>query len=243
MIKHEFISKSVFFPEQGILAVGDLHLGYEEMFRIKGYSIPKQQIIDTIEDLDKIIKEIEKENKKLKKVVFMGDLKHFFSFQRSEGTDLLDIYEFLSNKISEENIILIKGNHDTFELIGRKMHDYWIEDKICFTHGNKLFPEIFGKEVKIIVMSHIHPSVTLHDSQRIKKESYKCFLVGKWNKKEVIIVPSFLRAVEGSDLISGSYDEDFFVVPEKVVNKFDVYVIGEKILNFGKLKKLISSQD
>ena len=45
-----FVSKTIFFPKKGILAVGDLHLGYDEMIKDQGInllfdqSIKKQQM-------------------------------------------------------------------------------------------------------------------------------------------------------------------------------------------------------
>ena len=56
MISFEFINKSVFFPEQGILAIGDLHIGREEALRQAGFMVPETQVREIIEDLEKIIK-------------------------------------------------------------------------------------------------------------------------------------------------------------------------------------------
>lgn len=244
MTKFEFIKKALFFPEEGILAIGDLHLGYEEMFRVKGYSIPKNQIKETINELNEIIDEIKNNNKKLKKIIFMGDLKHFFSYERTEGYDFIEIYNFLHDKIKGLEIILIKGNHDTFDLIGIEMKDYYIDNNLCFTHGHKLFDEILSDHINTIVTSHLHPSVTLYDSQKIKKESYKCFLIGKWKNKEIIVIPSFFNIVEGTNILSEEYEKDFFIIPYKEIKKFNIVIVGEKEnYNFGKVIDLIKKQE
>ena len=39
-----FIGKSVFFSDQEILAIGDLHLGYEQMLKKSGIGLPETQI-------------------------------------------------------------------------------------------------------------------------------------------------------------------------------------------------------
>ena len=54
MVEYEFISKTLFFPEKGILVIGDLHIGYEAMLRQSGILIPERQIKDLITDLKKI---------------------------------------------------------------------------------------------------------------------------------------------------------------------------------------------
>ena len=58
MLNHVFIGKSVFFPEQGILAIGDLHVGFEQSLIESGILVPEQQVKEIIEDLQRIISEI-----------------------------------------------------------------------------------------------------------------------------------------------------------------------------------------
>ena len=60
MTEYKFIGKTIFFPEQGILAVGDLHIGYEESLRQSGVLMPEQQVKEVINDLRNIINEIKK---------------------------------------------------------------------------------------------------------------------------------------------------------------------------------------
>ena len=70
----------------------------------------------------------------------------------------------------------------------------------------------------------------------MKSERYKCFLVGKCVGKKVIIVPSFFGISEGVDPRNEWEDSVF----DFNFNKFDVFVVGEKleVLSFGKLSKL-----
>jgi metallophosphoesterase superfamily enzyme len=81
--------------------------------------------------------------------------------------------------------VLIRGNHDTFTLKGYELKDFYIENEISFIHGYPSYPEIFEKGIKTIVMSHIHPAVSIHDKKGVKKEKYKAFLVGKYKKKKL----------------------------------------------------------
>ena len=87
----------------------------------------------------------------------------------------------------------------------------------------------------MLVIGHGHPAVVLVD--KYKKERYKCFLAGKWKKKKVVILPSFFPFIEGSDVV-GREDNKLFISESKLKD-FDVYIVGERVYKFGKLKKII----
>lgn len=240
-MKHIFINKTLFFPSHGILAVGDLHIGYEAQLRQSGVLIPERQIDDLISDLKKIFKKIEDKGNDLKKIIFLGDLKHSFGFDRTESREFDKVIQFLGEYLPPENIILIKGNHDTVDYsFERVMKDFYVEDSFAFIHGYVDFEEIWAKDIKLIVMGHIHPSVILAEDPGIKKERYKCFLVGRYKKKKVIIIPSFLDFVEGTP-VNDYLDKrnDFCIIPKKALGKFKVHVIGkDKVYEFGDVGSL-----
>ncbi len=239
-----FIGKTIFFPKQGIIAIGDLHLGFEYMLQKSGVLVPERQIAEIKEELKTIFNEIEEKKFKLKKIVFIGDIKHSFSYEWKEKNYLKEILKFLEEYVKEKDIILIKGNHDTIDYSYKnKLQNYFVKEGIAFTHGHKLFPKVFDEKVKTIVMGHLHPSVILSDKQKIKKEKYKCFLIGKFKGKEIIILPSFLSTVEGTVInkLEGEYEDYFSIIPKKRLMNFDVYIIGKKeVYNFGKIKALFS---
>ena len=238
-----FLNKCLFFPEKGILAVGDLHIGYEYQLQQSGVLIPEYQIKEIIEELKTIFNEIKEKNFKLKKIVFIGDIKHSFSYEWKEKNYFKEIMNFLKDYVKEESIILIKGNHDTIDYsFSDKLQDYFIEDDLAFTHGHEMFMEILDNKIKTIVIGHLHPSVLISDKQGIKREKYKCFLVGKSHGKETIILPSFLATIEGTTINNLEYEyEDYFsIISKKDLENFEVFVVGEKeVYNFGKVKKLI----
>lgn len=230
MTKYQFIGKTVYFPKLKILAIGDLHLGYEYMFE----DIIKTQSNQTYKDLNEIFSK----GLEIKKVILLGDIKHFFSYEKFEKNLIQELMLELSKHINQENIILIKGNHERIlRLNDRYLLPFYIESDVCFIHGDTTFSEIFDKKIKTIVMAHLHPAINLTDKQNIKSEKYKCFLTGKYKGKEIIIVPSFFPLVEGT-AVNVSIDDTNSIIPAKTLMNFDVHVIGEDILNFGKLKKL-----
>lgn len=242
-MKHQFISKTLFFPKQGILAVGDLHLGYDYMIQQSGVLIPERQVEEIIIELKEIFNKIKHKKQKLRKIIFIGDIKHSFAYEWKEKNYFNKVMDFLKENFDEENIILIKGNHDTIDYtLNKRLINYYIEEDIAFSHGDKIFPEVFDKKIKTIIMGHIHPSIILSDKQGIKKERFKCFLVGKFMGKKIIILPSFLSTIEGSPIndYDEEYENSFSIISKKDLINFDVYVIGqEKIYGFKKIKNLI----
>jgi len=245
--EYRLIGKTVFFPEQGILAVGDLHLGYEEMLKDQGMVIPFNQVQIVKEELVEVFKNIEDNGEELKKVILMGDIKHHFSFQKGEKFEIRKIMDFLKKYLEEKNIILIKGNHEKFELDKRKHYDYYLEDlnekgeKIAFTHGDRSFTELFDKKVKYLVMGHLHPAVLLEDEQGIKREKYKCHLVGKFKGKQTFVLPSFFPFIEGSEIEEmGKEGKEPAFIPLRKLRDFEVFIVGTgkdlDVYSFGKFK-------
>jgi len=241
---YKFIDKSLFFPEQGILVIGDLHIGYDYMITQSGVLIPERQVEDIIADLRRIFNKIKKTGNRINKIVFLGDVKHAFSYEAEEKYEFLKVMEFLKQEIPEpeKNIIFIRGNHDTIDFTYGKMKDYHIEkSEIAFTHGHLSFPEVFDKKIQLIVSGHLHPSIILAEKPGVKKESYKCFLEGNYKEKTFLVLPSFVDFYEGTPVNSykEDYIESFFILPKKDILKFNVHVIGkDKIYDFGKVGDL-----
>ena len=239
---HVFIGKSIFFPEQEILAIGDLHVGFEQSLIESGILVPEQQVKEIIDDLQKIIEEIKVRKLNLQKIIFLGDIKHYFNYEWKERFNFNKILDFLREFVKDSDIILIKGNHDKFDFSGKKMKNYYFNGGVMFFHGHMEFPQIHDEKVKMWVFGHLHPSIILSDKADIKREKYKCFLLGFYKGKEVIVVPSFFGAIEGSAVNEKKYEyeEGFSVIPNEELRNFEVHAISDdgEILNFGKVKKL-----
>jgi len=221
--------------------------------------VPRGQLKEIIRDLEIIFEKIGR----VDEIVILGDLKHEFGIiSEQEWKETLAVLDFLKTKC--EKIVLIRGNHDKIlGPIAEKLNqgfrneipdsaqkssdfrhsatpillrDFYIIDDFCFIHGNLAFEEIYGKKIKFLVMGHRHPAVMISD--KYKKERYKCFLVGKWKKKKVIILPSFFPLVEGSDIIN-SEEKNLLFIPESKLRDFCVYAVsGLDVLKFGKLGKI-----
>jgi len=231
--------------EDKILVFGDLHLG-EICPRLD-----ESLIKETIRKIETIFISLEKDKIKIEKIIILGDLKHEFSkISGFEWNEVIKLLDYLSNKISKENLIIIKGNHDNLlrPILKKReirLKDYYIYKKILFLHGNKKiknFEKIFSS-CKFLVLGHLHPAITLFD--KYKKEKYKCFLNGIWKEKIIYILPSFSTSFYGynlSDIKEKENKEDFFIIPQRYLINLNVLVYNseeDKEYNFGKLKNLI----
>ena len=230
------------------LIIGDLHLGYDEQFHGKAV-FPGSQLEDIIKKLDKVFEKIEYLKIKLDKIILLGDVKHDFGVITDiEWRETLMFFDFLLKKVDAKcKIIITKGNHDNILMPITKKRNILLKDyhkmtinkiKICFLHGNKLFKQCLNSDY--LVFGHLHPAITLSDNY--KNEKYKCFLKGKWNKKNILVLPSFTNVSYGYDLNNINHKNDnFFFIPYKELKKFEVIIYNDKEgkeYNFGKLKKL-----
>ncbi|MGC8620418.1 MAG: metallophosphoesterase [Caldisphaera sp.] len=140
--------------------ISDIHLGYEDAMASQGIYLPRLQL----KRAKNIINEILSQG--FTKIVIAGDLKHVFEkLTRQERAEILElISSSVRNKAKE--IILVKGNHDTF--IGNLLKDIGIDviddyldlgDGIYITHGHKLIDEI--KNSQFVIMGHEHPSIEI----------------------------------------------------------------------------------
>jgi metallophosphoesterase superfamily enzyme len=282
----KLINKAVYLEKEGILVISDLHIGYEEVMG----TMPRSQFQEIIKDLNLIFNYIREE---IKEIIILGDLKHEFSRNiNQEWNEVRKFFSFLREKIGNNKIVLIKGNHDKFiEIIASKYdietRDYYIKNDRAFFHGDK---QIFidknsvnnnygtmegrkarengeinldncspnannlnsneqnidltkqnskkieimkAKNIKTLFLGHLHPAIRLEENA--KREIYKCFLVGKYKPKEIVILPSFFPLIEGSDVLK----EETNLAYEFNLDNFEVYIPDEiKVLNFGKLKTI-----
>jgi len=222
------VNTSLFIKKEKILIINDLHIGYEQELHRKGILVPRFQLKKIIEKTEKII-EITKPNK----IIINGDLKHIFGrILEREWKEVLQYLDFLLKKIKE--IIIIKGNHDpVIKPIADKrdirvVESYKVRD-ILIIHGD----ELIETKAKRIIIGHEHPAITIKEAS--KWEKYKCFLIGKWQKKELIAVPSFNPLLEGTNILEGKLLSPFL----KDIDNFEVFVIGEKeVFNFGKVNEI-----
>lgn len=228
------VGLTLFLEKQKILVISDSHIGYEESLNKQGVLIPRLQFKEILKQLEPVFKQVKPET-----IVMLGDMKHEFgTISRQEWRDTLNLLDYLMSKA--EKIILIKGNHDTIlgplaDKKGLAVRDSFFIDNTLFVHGHKLPDEKSEsfKNAKTIIIGHEHPAISLRDGPRTEK--YKCFLLGKFKKRNLIVMPSFNFVTEGTDILQEKLLSPFI----SNISDFEAFIVGDKAYKFGKVSKLM----
>lgn len=233
----EAIDLGMYLLEHQTLIFSDFHLGFEESLNRQGVLVPRMHYKDIITRLDLIFSELKTQKKNVNTIVITGDLKHDFGkIQRQEWKDILNLVDYFLKHAPK--LVLIKGNHDSIlqpvaNKKGIKLVPNHRVDDILVIHGDVLPKDLAG--VKTIIMGHEHPAIGLRAKGRV--ERYKCYLVGTFKRRTLIVQPSFNLLIEGSDVL-----EEHFLSPLLTnVSSFQTFVVDERdknILAFGKVKGL-----
>jgi len=212
------------------LVFGDVHIGYEEGLTEQGILLPKTHFKETIERLENILTKAGK----LQQIIINGDLTDDFGkILDEEWRNTLKLIDFLAQ---HGKVVLIKGNHDTYlKPIADKrdieIANHIIINDVLITHGDQEVE--IPKNIKTIIVGHEHPAVSLKQGAQI--ETFKCFLLGKYKRKNLIVMPSFNPLTEGQNILTEKRVGPFL---PKNVNNFRLFVIEDKAYDFGKVKNL-----
>jgi len=144
-----------------VLAVADLHIGWEVSLAERGVHVPSQtpKMLDKMLQLIKLCRPTS--------LIFLGDVKHAIAkVVMGEWRDIPDFFETIGKKVP--NIQVILGNHDgnlepllpkTVELLPSKGAVLW---DVGFFHGHAWpAPELLG--CRNLVTAHVHPMVAFRD--------------------------------------------------------------------------------
>lgn len=217
------------------LIVCDVHIGIEDAMSKQGILIPRFHFRDVLERMGSIIRQ--SGISRFDRIIINGDIKHEFGkISDEEWRNTLKFITYLSGYTDE--IILIRGNHDT--ILGpiaekRKVmlvDNYKIKD-ILITHGDKIPDNEDLKGIRTIIIGHEHPAITIREGQ--KRETFKCFLVGRYKTRKLIVQPSLNLLAEGTDI-----NEDDLLSPflHHELGDFEVFIVGDKIYDFSMLNNI-----
>jgi len=229
----EIIDLGLYIKKHKILIIADIHIGYEEALNKQGFLVPRFQLKEVLTRLENILSKV-----KPTTIIINGDIKHEFGeISDQEWRDTLKVLDFLSKYAKK--IILIKGNHDTIlGPIAKKRNVEIVEGftigDIYITHGHEIPTKIDFSKSKTTIIGHEHPAVGLRKGSRL--ENFKCFLLGKWKGKNIIVMPSFNLVVEGTDILQEELISPFLTN----IDNYYVYIVADKIYKFKKVKDLYS---
>ena len=216
------------------LFIADSHLGYEDALAEEGIFVPRINLKLIKQRLEKVFS-----NLHVERIVFNGDLKHEFGdISKQEWFEVLEFIDFLK---AHGELVIVKGNHDTMlNPIAKKKNVKIVEnaliDKYFITHGHKF--EKPPKNAKASIIAHEHPAISLREGGRI--ERFKCFLCGKSNGKTLIVLPSLLQVVEGTDLLNENLLSPYL---QEGIEDFKIWIVEDKPYYFGKIRQIIKIKE
>jgi putative SbcD/Mre11-related phosphoesterase len=234
----EAVDLALYLSTHKTLVLSDLHMGYEGSLNAQGVMVPRTHFKNLVDRLEHVFATLKVAKKAVRTVVITGDLKHEFGkIARQEWRDVMRMVDYLLRRAPR--LVLIKGNHDVQlgPIAGRHgielVPDYRAGD-ILLIHGDAEPTDL--KAVKTIIMGHEHPAIALRSGGRT--ERFKCYLVGPYKRKTLIVQPSCNLLTEGTDVLK---EQTLSPLLDGGVAKFRAYVIDEQnkeVLDFGPLKAL-----
>lgn len=194
--------RAIFWPDQELLILSDLHIGKPAHFRKHGIQVPST-IGD--QDLHRLARLIELYQPK--KVLITGDL---FHHQLNSDVAVFSIWKTAFRNIK---FLLIKGNHD--RLLEKDYKDLALEvyekEMICppfrFIHDR---PDDVNEYYTI--SGHIHPGVTVYGKAR-QRISLPCFYFGA----TYAVLPAFSVFTGLSRIKPQKGDRFYAITPTRVL--------------------------
>jgi len=239
----ELVDLALYLPQARTLVLADVHLGFEQALHREGTLVPRGHFQQLLARLERVLVQLDasRENP-LNRVILNGDLSHQFGHLTiREWTEARELLAYLEN-VSQQ-IIVIEGNHDVnVEVLSEasrkaKIFAMYELGDLLFLHGHSE-PQELSPQIQTLVIGHEHPAVGLRDSVTGRVELYKCFLVGRYGDRRLIVQPSFNPWTQGSDLLRERCLSP--LLTEEALGKFEVYPVSDegKVYRFGVFRNL-----
>jgi uncharacterized protein len=207
--KNDFIlscNRTVFWEQEKILILSDLHLGKTGHFRKSGIAVPAAVMK---EDMQRLVSTIQFYKPAL--VVIVGDL--FHSVENKEH----ELFLKWRNDMPHVPMLLVKGNHDIVPdkwyadaniTTEKKM---WRKNNFVFVHDVEDLQEGDINDTDYFFSGHVHPAVTMRG---LGKQSlrFPCF----YFTKSYAVLPAFGKFT-GTYLVAPAAKEKAFIIVEDSV--------------------------
>ncbi|GGB78818.1 DEAD/DEAH box helicase [Flavobacterium suaedae] len=192
-------SGAMYWAEQSMLLISDVHLGKVSHFRKHGAAIPDIAKYKNFRKLDEVVEYFNPE-----KICFLGDL-----FHSSLNTEW-ELFEEWVHRI-QKPIVLVAGNHDIipvkkFEALRINICSEWVLNGFLLVHH----PE--EREGFFTMSGHIHPAVQLQGMGR-QRMKLPCF----FRSEKQMILPAF-GAFTGTYIMQpGENDKIYGIIKNEVI--------------------------
>jgi len=192
-------SGAIFWEEQAVLLISDVHLGKVSHFRKFGAAVPRKAIHKNFALLDESV-----EFFKPKVICFLGDL--FHSALNSEWI----LFESWVKK-RKEKMILVEGNHDIISPLKYKNLKIQVVSEVEL-EGFLLTHHPEDREGFFNFSGHIHPAIRLKGRG---KQSLRlpCF----FKKEDQLILPAFGKFTGTHVLDPMESDQVYAIADENII--------------------------
>jgi DNA ligase-associated metallophosphoesterase len=195
--------KAIFWEEQGILLLSDLHLGKSGHFRKEGIAVPNAVMKEDMQRLLFLLQHF-----RPKKLVVVGDFFH------SHANKELELFLRWRADIGYQEIVLIRGNHDILKAAWYRDANIEVVEgcmrigDFCLAHDPAdASPDTYT------FCGHVHPGVVLNGLAR-QSLRLPCFYFGR----NYCILPAFGKFT-GLATVRPEDDETVFLIAEGAVVK------------------------
>jgi DNA ligase-associated metallophosphoesterase len=197
--------RTLFWENENVLIIADLHVGKTSHFRKAGIGVPSGVYKD---DLHRLLAQIL--FFKAEKLIIAGDLTH--SIANME----MDLFRKWRKDFPLLEVHLAKGNHDIldnrwYEEANIKVHNdpFAIKD-FLFVH-DIMKPKITVAPGKFVFSGHVHPGITIRGRGK-QSLRFPCFYFTKTH----CILPAFSHFT-GTYRVEPKKGEDVFAIVEKEI--------------------------
>lgn len=191
--------KVIFWEEESILIVSDIHLGKAGHFRKSGVAVPAHIHFGDLKRLSQLISRFNP-----KEIAFLGDLFH------SDYNIDWDYFCDWIKKYPHIHFILVQGNHDILYKIdylnaGIELIDELIRQPFSFSH-EKITSDLYN------ISGHVHPSVRLIGLAR-QRLNLPCF----YFSKNHALLPAFGTFTGFVSLTPHRSDQVFVIAENQII--------------------------
>lgn len=234
-MKVEYFNGAAYFPDTGVCAVADVHIGMEAAIQAEGFAMPLDEDKELLARFKAIVQRFGP-----KVMVLDGDVLHEFHRVR-RGTQKNFDRVMLALISSVDEVVVILGSHDKMmdvaltDMDGIRSEPFYFAGGVLFCHGDAIPERANERDVKMIVIGHDHPMLDVE----MKKEP--CFLYGKkaWRGKDILMLPAFNPLCAGTSI--NRLDSGDFLSPFIRQGDIDEYrpiiVVEGEALEFPPLRE------
>lgn len=214
------VRRAAWFPDERVLAVADLHLGYAWAHRLSGQLMPITPANDTLGRLQELQRDYEP-----REIVVLGDIVHRAMALAVLEAEMRELFNALSPR---SQLVFLAGNHDR-DL--QNVLDQWLlpislaasreVGTHLLVHGDAAVSSAGARGLRIL-MGHEHPAISISDGVTTS-EKCPCFLVSE----SVIVLPAFSRWAAGTNIRAYPFMSE---LARQTTFQCAVAIVGDKLL-------------